>query len=198
MSPDQLDDALEQVRKLQELVLEKRQFKGYSGVARIISGFAALAAAALLASKRVPATPEVQLLGWGLVLGLALVVNYGALIYWFTIHPPDRNNLTLLRPVFDAVPSLAAGAILSIALILARQFNFLFGVWMMLYGLTHLTCRQFLPRENGWVGLFYLVSGAFCLLMPGISFLNPWPMGITFFAGEVVGGLVFLSYRKRS
>ena len=40
------------------------------------------------------------------------------------------------------------------------------------------------------VGLFYQVAGIVCLLAPGISFLNPWPMGLVFFAGESVGGWI--------
>jgi len=41
--------------------------------------------------------------------------------------------------------------------------------------------------------LFYQAAGIACLLAPGITFLNPWPMGLVFFAGETAGGWILRS-----
>ena len=49
MIANHIHDALAQVRTLQELILEKRIFKGYSGKARIAAGTLALACAVILA-----------------------------------------------------------------------------------------------------------------------------------------------------
>lgn len=189
-------DALAQVRRLQDLVLEKRIFRGYSGRARIFSGATALAAAAILDSAWVPRTDVAHLAGWALALTAALLLNYGALAWWFLFDPTVRRNPRLIKPAIDAVPALAIGAVLSVALILAGQYRLLFGVWMSLYGLAQVAYRQSLPSGIYRVGLVYMLCGAACLLAPHLTFTNPWPMGLTFLFGEVAGGYVLLTGRE--
>ncbi len=195
MIANHIHDALDQVRKLQEVVLEKRQFAGYSGRARIACGVLALAGAAVLASNATPATPRAHLTGWGVVLILAVLINYACVAYWFLFDPQVRRNPLMLKPAIDAVPALAVGGGLSVALVAAGQYNLLFGTWMCLYGLSQVAYRLSLPAGIYWVGLCYIACGAGYLLTPGISFLNPWPMGIMFFLGEVAGGLMLLNHK---
>ena len=191
MIASHIHDALSQVTKLRALILEKRCFRGYSGRARILAGFAALAGAALLDSPLVPRDPLAHLAGWGLVLLAGLVVNYSALAYWIISNPQVRRNLRLAGPALHAVPPLAVGAALSLAAIAAGQLDLLFGIWMCLFGLANASYRQALPRGIYWLGIGYIACGAACLLTP-CPLLNPWPMGLVFFAGEVAGGTILL------
>jgi hypothetical protein len=103
-----------------------------------------------------------------------------------------RRQPRLLKPAIDAVPALAAGGVLSAALIAAGQFRLLPGVWMALYGLAQTAYRHSLPPGIYRVGLAYLVCGAAALLWPPAAFTNPWPMGTVFGLGEIAGGLVLL------
>ena len=192
MIANHIHDALSQVKQMQELILEKRLFKGYSGTARIVSGSVALAGATALACPQVPPLPLVHLIGWGVVLVIALLLNYGALLWWFVFDPQVRGNVTMLKPAVDAVPPLAVGAGLSAAAIFRQDFGLLFGIWMCCYGLVHCAHRHNLPRGIYFTGLGYLAAGTFCLISPGVTFLNPWPMGIVFFLGELAGGLILL------
>lgn len=191
-------DALAQVHRLQDLVLEKRMFQGYSGRARILSGLTAVGAAAVLDLGWIPRTDAAHLAGWGLALVVAVLLNYGALAWWFLFDPTVRRNPRLIKPAIDAVPALAIGAILSLALVLAHQYRLLFGVWMSLYGLSQVAYRQSLPSGIYRVGLVYMVCGTACLLIPVVSFTNPWPMGLTFLFGELAGGYVLLREREGS
>jgi len=181
------------VHKLQEVILEKRQFAGYSGKARIACGLIALAGAAVLGSSTIPATRRAHLAGWGVVLLLAVAINYACVAYWFLFDPRVRRNPLMLKPAVDAVPALAVGGALSVALVAAGQYHLLFGAWMCLYGLSQVAYRLSLPRGIYGVGLCYIACGAGYLLAPGTSFLNPWPMGIMFFLGELAGGLILLN-----
>lgn len=192
-----IHDALAQVRRLQEIVLGRSFFRGYSGKARILSGAAALVGAAVLSSDAVPRTPHAHLLGWMAVLGLALLLNYGALLHWIVTNPRVRQRPVILKPALDALPALAIGGVLTVALVLRGQHDLLFGVWMGLFGVAHLAYRQSLPGENYLVGLFYLAGGAACLAAPGIRFTQPWPMGLMFFTGELVGGIVLMLMNDR-
>ncbi|MCX6997664.1 MAG: hypothetical protein NTV49_11400 [Kiritimatiellaeota bacterium] len=207
LSPDRapamdVQDALTQVRRMQDILLERRLFRGYSGRARLFSGGAALAAAVVLAAGRVPATPRAHLAAWLLILALALLANYGALAWWFFSPRGAGRKLAELTPARDALAPLALGGLLTLALIRAEATDLLFGVWMACYGLAHLPYRLTLPRANYLLGLGYLACGAALLLAPGVRLLNPWPMGLIFFAGETIGGWVLIqddrNNRKRA
>ncbi len=184
-------DALAQVRKLQAVILERRLFRGYSGKARILCGFIAISAAALI-SQRATQDPHAVLKGWGLVLAVGLVLNYFSLLYWFLFDHEVRRNPAMLKPALDAAPALAVGAVLTYALIASGAYDLLYGVWMCLYGLAQVAYKHSLPQGIYAVGLGYMVCGVFCLLAPGISFLNPWPMGVVFCVGEVAGGVILI------
>ncbi len=183
--------ALEQVQELQQRILEKQRFRGYSGRARMVGGVLALLAAIALATPGVPATPEVHLIGWGALLAMALGLNFGSVFYRLVLAPGGDWDLRRLRPVLDTLPPMLVGAIVSVALVLNGQYDLLFGVWMCLFSLSHFASRQVLPAQMTLVGGFYLACGVVCLFLPIGPFTNPWPMGLVFFVGEGAGGLLF-------
>lgn len=189
MIANHIHDALAQVRKIQELILAKRLFKGYSGSARMAGGVVSLVAACVMGFDLVPRTNLMHLVGWGIVLAAALILNYGGFIRWFLFNSQVRREITRAMPVVDAIPALAVGAVFSLAMIIGKHYELLFGTWMCLYGLAHVSYRMSLPTANYAVGIFYIACGSVCLLMH-TPLTNPWPMGLVFFAGEVSGGLV--------
>lgn len=195
MSPSNQPDPQEllgHLNRLREAVGDRQQFRGYSGTARLAGGLAALATAGVLASPRVPATPLAHLLGWGVLLMIGGAVNYLALLRWFLYSPDAGRKLFNLRPAIDALPPLAAGGILSAGAVLHGHADLLFGIWMCCYGAAQCAYRRNLPPASYAVGIYYLAAGAACLAWPGLEFTNPWPMGLIFFAGESVGGAIFL------
>ena len=184
-------DALSQVRRLQALILARKNFQGYSGVARMASGTVTLGAAMILDTNVVPRSVIGHLVGWSMVLGLAMVINYGALAYWYFTDPDAKTSPMSLFPAIDAVPALAAGGVLSAALVMWGHFNMLHGVWMLLFGVAHTGYRLSLPRAHYFVGIFYMICGTAYLGYGVETFTNPWPMGLVFFAGESMGGWIF-------
>lgn len=185
-----IQEAIARVRELQTAVLERRRFKGFSGRTRMISGSVALAAAAAMSSNWFPSSVPAHVAAWGAVFVVALVLNGVAMLWWFWRDPATQRDLRALRPLLDVVPPLAVGGLLTAAMILHETYQFLFGIWMCLFGLTNMASRLVLPKWIWGVGLFYIVAGAICLLAPASDFLNPWPMGIVFFAGEWAGGII--------
>jgi len=193
---DRVEDAIESVRRMQDMVLERRLFRGYPGVARMVSGAAALFAGAALSARWMPARPEAHLAAWAGVLGLALTVNYAALGWWFIRHQEVRTRPRLLKPALDAVPALAAGAVLTLALVARESYDLLFGTWLSLYGLAQTAYRNSLPPGIHKVGLCYVAAGIYYLAFAEGSFLNPWPVGAAFFAGEWVSGVIL--YKRQT
>lgn len=198
MIANHIHDALAQVRTLQEFIIERNLFKGYSGKARIVSGFAALSGAVVLSSGKIPDSPWAHLAGWSAVLLAGVVTNYAALLYWFLFDDQAKRNPLMLKPALDALPALALGAVLTLAVILRGHFDLLFGIWMSLYGLAQVAYRNSLPPGIYRTGLLYMICGAACLLSPHVRFTNPWPMGLAFFTGELAGGAVLILDHRRS
>jgi len=186
-----IHDALAQVRELKMRVLIAQRFTGYSGRSRAVGGTAALLAPLVLSADWYPQTNFAHLWGWGGVFAIAILANYSAVLYWFLFHPDVKRDIRKLMPTVYALPSLAVGGILTLALLLRGQYDLLFGTWMCLFGLTNLSARQNLPRSMYPLGLFYIACGTACLLAPWASFTQPWAMGLVFGIGEWVGGFIF-------
>jgi len=182
--------ALAQVQALQQTVIDGQRFRGWSGPARGVSGAAAFIAAMIMAQPSYPATHLAHLLGWGAVFVIAMIANHGAMAYWFLFDPKVQRDWRKLTPVFEIAPSVVVGGVLTAACLRLGQFDLLFGLWMAVFGLTNLAARRVLPRSLVWVGIFYIAAGTIFLLTPGAGFLNPWPMGLVFFAGELAGGAI--------
>lgn len=144
-----------------------------------------------------PQTPSAHILGWGFVFIVALLINYGALIWWFLSDTQTKRDWRCLKPVIDVFPSLFVAGVLTIVFISKGEYHYLFGIWMCLFALANLASRHVLPSTIWGIGAFYLLSGTFCLLSANeYSFLNPWPMGIVFFVGEWAGGIILFFYRQ--
>ena len=185
-----IQEALRQVQELKQKILEKQRFKGYSGRARAISGTIALGAAAILASPYWPDTNEAHLAGWAIVFALACLLNFGAILYWFLRDPNAKRDVRRLRPIVDTLPPLLVGGILTLGLVRHEMYSWLFPIWMSLFGLANLASRHVLPPAISIIGWFYILAGSLLLLIGPDHFTNPWPMGIIFFAGEWMGGIV--------
>lgn len=190
MIANHIHHALAQVQELQQKILEKQRFKGYSGRARAISGTLALATAALLASPYVPKTVSAHVISWGTLFALTILLNFGAILYWFLFDPQARRDVRKLRPVLDMLFPIVVAGILTLHMLWRNQHQYLFGVWMCFAGLANLASRQVLPKQIWMVSAFYMLCGTVYLFLPGVSFLNPWIMGIVLFLGEWAGGII--------
>lgn len=191
MIANQLYEAAARVGRIQQSLIDRQRFRGFSGKARAISGTMALAASALMALPQFPKQPGAHLFVWGAVFVIGFMINYGALLNWFLFDSSSNRELRRLRPAIDTLPPLIVGGILTLAAIQNQQFDLLFGVWMCLFGLACMVSRANMPRLNWYLGALYIAAGLSYLLSPEKSFLNPWPMGIVFFFGEWTGGLLF-------
>jgi hypothetical protein len=173
------------------MLLDKQAFRGFSGPARMISGVLALATAAVMALwPGFPANHWARVMTWGGLFGAALFLNALAIVYWYFNDRMIARDPRRLKPVLDMVPPLAVGALITFVFLYHRDFHYLFGMWMCMFGLANLSGRHVMPRSIVSVGLFYVAAGLICLLAPAMSFENPWPMGLVFCVGEIAGGMI--------
>lgn len=184
-----LHQAMREVRELKRHILTKQRFKGYSGRARALGGCAALAAALLLRGEHFTNELVSVLTLWGVVLAFSLSLNYGALVYWFLYDEEVDRDWQSLKPALEVLPAFAVGGALTVAMVQRGCPELLPGMWMCLYGLANLASRHVLPRRIMWVGGWYLIAGAVCLIAPAWAWSQPLAMGVAFFIGEWLGGL---------
>ncbi len=186
----QIQHALAQVKELQQKILERQRFKGYSGRARALSGTLALAFSLLMSTNYYPRTNATLVIGWGVAFLIGFLLNFGALIHWFLFDPSVHRDIRRLKPTLDALPAFAVSIVLTVVLILHNQFELLYGVWMSLFGLANLASRHVLPPKIWVVGWFYIFCGLGYLILSPFPFQNPIPVGLIFFIGEWAGGII--------
>ena len=191
MTSGSVDEALDQVRRMQTLVGDRLRFRGFSARARVIGGIVALVGGLALGLLHRPDSPFVHLVGWALVLFVAVGLNYGALLLWLLDRDRVRRRADWI-PALESLPPLAVGAAFSLAFVRAGMFDYLPATWMLCYGLANMAFRRNLPVGVYLVGLFYLGAGLACLLIPGTSFTDPRPVGLVFGIGEIIGGYALL------
>ena len=115
MSVAGIQETIEHVRELQQAVLERRRFKGYSGRVRIAMGRFALVMAAAMASPLVPERNLWHIIGWGIVFFVAFLLNAGAVIWWFWNDPAARRDVRVRKPTIDVIAPIAVGGLLTAA-----------------------------------------------------------------------------------
>ena len=191
MTSGSVDEALDQVRRMQTLVGDRLRFRGFSARARVIGGIVALVGGLALGLLHRPDSSFVHLVGWALVLFVAVGLNYGALLLWLLDRDRVRRRADWI-PALESLPPLAVGAAFSLAFVRAGMFDYLPATWMLCYGLANMAFRRNLPVGVYLVGLFYLGAGLACLLIPGTSFTDPRPVGFVFGIGEIIGGYALL------
>jgi hypothetical protein len=155
--------AMDNLRFIRQTMEEAVYFTAVSGVGEIAVGLTALVAA-WLASHR--ATAQGWLTVW---LGEALIAALltGGAVVW----KARQARLSLVsRPgrrfALGLVPPLAAGALLSYALLAAGERALLPGVWLLLYGTAVVTGGAFSVRIVPVMGLGFMALGAVALFAP--------------------------------
>lgn len=187
-----IHQAMAQIEELRMAILGNARFTGYSGWARMAGGVICLLAAFLFQSSIYPRSPKAHALGWGCVCLVSMAVNYGALAWWFMFAPEAGRDPRKLAPASDLIPPILAGGFISAALILHSAHDLVFGTLMTLFGLVNLVSRKSIPKAITHVGVFYMLAGAVCLLLPGVRIVNPWPMALVFLVGETAGGVILI------
>ena len=167
---------------LRQVALIRNQLRDSSG------GFVALAGAFLI-SELLPAQPQWHVAAWCLVGAISFAINYGSLVFYRERNGADLKHQAVTDPF---VLLIISGAV-TLGAIRTGAYALLYGIWMTFFGLMHLGARKSFARESAWLGWFYIFSGAVLLVFVSTpeSFLNPWPMGLVFFTGEIAGGVIF-------
>ena len=157
------DRAMDNLRFIRETMERSASFTHVSGSGGVAMGLIALTASAFAARADVPTT-------WlGTWIGAALLSFSVAIL--MTARKSRAAGVPLLtgpgrRFVWSVTPPLAAGGVLTIALVQSGLLHLLPGAWLLLYGTSVVTGGSYSVRPVPIMGLAFMLAGVAALLSP--------------------------------
>lgn len=195
-----LERALADIAEVRERLGNVQRFKGYSGVAAAASGVFALIAGVL----QLLVVPAVQTVAqghlyfaiWFVCCAASVLINYGAIAHWYVNDADARDRWQTATVGFAIIPALLLGGALSFALLDAKLFAFLPGVWYGCYGVGLCASRTMIPRAATPIAAGFLLAGLGLLFVPPAIALQWWVPAFGFAAGQLGIGLCVIRERN--
>jgi len=183
------DHAADQLAFIRDTMVRAGRFTAVSGTGMIGTGIVGAAAAAIAPH----ATSSVQWLGcWLAAAAAAIVISLTA------VARKARRSGQSLRTgpartfVLAFAPPLAAGALLTVALLLADAWRLLPGMWLVCYGAAVVSGGAFSVRAVPVLGTVLMALGAATLFLPAAA--HPWMLGAGFGAAHLFFGFFIARY----
>ena len=166
----QYQEALEQLRVVNEIFVRTRRYRNLPGASGIVAGALALIGGLSFSVLYGPAAvaPGAFVATWVVIFVLALAAHL-----FFSVQNANRRMEPLISDVVlllaqTIVPVQLVAIVLPLALYRAGDVGHLAGLWLLLYGVGVLSCRPYVDRWVGWFGWSFLILGSIHLLfLPG-------------------------------
>ncbi len=190
----ELDRALSDIAEVRERLAMAQRFKGYSGIAAMISGGLAVLAGivqrGLVPVPQGPYQEHVYFAIWFACAALAALVNYGAILNWFWSDASARDRWQTRTVGLSILPALLLGAGFSFALLARGEIVLLPGVWYGCYGVGLFASRTMLPRGVVPLCATFLAIGVALLFVPSHVALAWWVLPAGFGVGQAAIGML--------
>jgi hypothetical protein len=171
-----------------------QRFDGYSGPAAIASGVVAILAgivqAVLAPEPDGPAARQTYLAIWLSCLGFALAINYGAILIWRANNRGAQAKVQIRTVGMSIVPALAAGGVITLALVMRGLIDLVPGMWCATYALGLFASRAMVPRDVVLVAAAFGAVATVLLVAPHIHPLAWWIMPLAFGLGQIAIGAI--------
>jgi hypothetical protein len=186
--------AIADLAEVRNRLAKIQRFDGYSGNAAIASGFAAIVAGAIqfsLVPHPAGASQHATYLTiWMTCLGVALAINYGAILAWRARNRGAQARVQIRTVGMTILPAIATGGIVTAALVERHVVELLPGVWCTTYALGLFASRAMVPRDVTFVAAGFAAFGAVLLLVSGVGPLDWWVMPAAFGLGQIAIGAI--------
>jgi hypothetical protein len=162
--PEQLQArAMDNLRYIRLTMERAGSFTAVPGAGGVLMGATAIAAAWIAASQSEPARWLSVWLGeavLALLIGIVAIGRKAACAHMPLLSAPGRKFISAF------VPSLAAGALLTLVLFRAGETAVLAGMWLLLYGASVVSGGASSVRIVPLMGAGFMLFGAIALLAP--------------------------------
>ncbi len=193
--------ALADLAEVRGRIVTVQRFDGYSGSAAIASGAVACAVGfAQMALCPFPSAlldKQRYLAIWLTCLGVALVINYGAILVWRTRNHNALADVQMRNVGMSIFPAVAAGGVITAALVMRGLYGLLPGMWCAIYALGLFASRSQVPREVVYVAIAFGAAASVLLFLHGDAALAWWIMPLAFGGGQIAIGSLVLSEAGR-
>ena len=191
-----LDKALGDISSIRRQVARTTEFHGYGAATLAATGiFAMLAAVAQGFLVPDPANHiGIYLRIWyATAIVSATLIGMQTLARTRRIHSGLADEMILMA-VEQFLPSVGAGALLSIVLVrfVPGSAWMLPGLWQITFSLGVFASCRFLPRPMAAAGVWYLLTGLTCIGLGDTRALTPWTMGTAYGIGQLLVAAVLL------
>lgn len=198
----ELDEALGRISDIRAQIARTQTFRGFRSATVGFSGLLGIAAA-VFQSLWIPdplAMPWMYVDLWAAVAIVSILVVAAEQTYRCRLeNSPLKTHLTLLM-VRQFVPCLFAGGVLTYVLptFAPEAVWMLPGLWAILFSQGIFATCRLLPQEVFWVGVYYLVTGTFCVAWGSQTLLAPWMMAVTFGGGQLLSAAILYYTLERT
>ncbi|MGB7267040.1 MAG: hypothetical protein WBC92_16110 [Terracidiphilus sp.] len=196
-----LNKALGDISSIRMQVARSTDFHGYGPATLAATGVLALAAAT--AQWLWLPDPEqhtaIYLATWIATAAVSAAV-IGAEMFARTrrMHSGMADEMIKMA-VEQFLPSVAAGLLMTLALVryVPAAAWMLPGVWQVIFSLGVFSSCRFLPRPMIAAGVWYLMTGGFCVSLGDARAFSPWAMGVPYGVGQLlVAGVLLRESRE--
>jgi hypothetical protein len=196
-----LNRALGEISSIRRQVARSTEFRGYGPATLATTGvLAVMAAGAQALWLPDPANHISAYLGiWiGTAVLSASVIGVQTLNRARRMHSGMADEMIRMA-VEQFLPCVGAGALVTLVLVryVPAAVWMLPGIWQVVFSLGVFASCRFLPRPVAAVGVWYLLTGLFCIALGDGRALSPWGMGIPYGGGQLlVAGILFFSAKE--
>ena len=200
---DDLNRALEQIGSIRRQVARSTEFRGYGPATLAATGVFAILAAALQVRRAPDAAHHIPVyLGIWICTAVLSATLIGIHTYLRArrVHSGMADEMLRIA-VEQFLPSAAAGALITYVLVhyAPASLWMLPGLWQVTFSLGVFSSCRFLPRPMAAAGVWYLLTGLFCLSLADARAFSPWAMGIPYGAGQLlVAGILLFNKREEA
>jgi hypothetical protein len=196
-----LNRALGEISSIRRQMARSTEFRGYGPATLAATGGVAMVAAA--AQSVWLADPANHLAAY-LSIWISIAILSAALIgaQMFTRSRRMHSGLAdemIRMAVEQFLPSVGAGALITLVLVrfVPAAVWMLPGIWQVVFSLGVFSSCRFLPRPMAIAGVWYLLTGLFCIGLADGRALSPWAMGIPYGAGQLlVAGILLFAAKE--
>ncbi len=196
-----LNKALGDISSIRMQVARSTDFRGYGPATLAATGVLALAAATVQWRWLPDARQHVgiYLAVWIATAAVSAAV-IGMEMYARTrrMHRGMADEMIRMA-VEQFLPSVAAGFLMTLVLVRYAPAAawILPGLWQVIFSLGVFSTCRFLPRPMVAAGVWYLMTGAFCISLGDARAFSPWAMGIPYGIGQLlVAGVLLYAARE--
>jgi hypothetical protein len=202
MASMEVRQAIADIAEVRDRLATVQRFGGYSGWAAVASGMVALCAGGIQAAIAPrPQTADAErdyLTLWLLCLAAALALNYGAILIWRARHRDTQSRFQIRTVGMSILPAIAAGGVITAALVRHGWFTLLPGMWCATYALGLFASRALVPSAVVFVAVAFGAAATFLLFAPDAIALSWWTMPVAFGVGQVAIGAIVLAERRHT